>query len=1566
MKKLIIAILAALASPLAAMAASTDIAQVPVMNISGTGSIKPNIMLLLDNSGSMDWAYMPDYVGGGTISGSAGKMCRTGSSLSNGTTTCTPGYPPFMASDFNGVYYNPNVYYQPPVTASGTTYASMTSANTVGWTQVPADGYNIQNNDMFGNSTTTTNLLTGFPDKRWCNSSSVCMTNSSYNYPDSNYKTAGTIYTNPYYYNINVQEYCTDATLSVCQSVVAGSAAPAAYPVPAKVRWCNNINLTDNGSATNPSCQAKYTTTYFYPRFSVGLPGAVSYGTIAIGPTTTATKAGNGIAGVTVNGLSIISASVSTSTYAPNTAAGQQELATRLASAIIANTSTVYIACVATPNVTTSPTVSACSTYGITLGQNNLVAVIPTSSCTAAITTTNKATVCTPIYDSTYAGYTIAPTSLTLTVTPAAPAVNPTGIITFSGTTANSGSPTLNNSLAGSLTITLGGTTVYSASISLGKNKSAATVASTVATAIGTGGSIKAYVGGNAITATCASKTTSSVCLVDTTTITNGRAIAVGSLTSGGTLAIATTNTAGGAAATAAVTDSVSPLTGSTIAAGNGSPDPFTRVDIEPATTSYPKATGRTDCTAQAGVCTYAEEMTNFANWYTYYHTRMQMMKSSTGLAFSALGGSYRVGFAQLSNVGFGHAVDMLPADFSGANRTTWYSKLYASNPANGTPLREALNAIGLMYSNLSSGVISYPCQQNFTIVTTDGYWNAGTYSGGGVLNNDNSVNASRFCTKTGGCYDGKASPAMAPSLADVALYWYNGGSNTSTASLRPDLEPSVASVGTVPANSADPNTHLHMTTFTLGLGVNGYMTYEKNYDTSPVVGGDFYKLITSATGCPWNSNGTYIWPDPVGDTQTAVDDLWHAGVNGHGKYFSARDPQGVVSGLSTAIAAMAVRTGAASAAATSTPNVSQQDNDIFSATFTTVLWYGELFDQKVDPTTGNVLSALNWTSTNTLGLQVAAATDTRTIKMLDVSVNPPILKDFKYSAMNGTEQGWFNSKGSQLVQYGSLTAPNQAIANSGTNLVDWLRGQQQYADGNIYRAYTQTPATAPTNFTGTWNAGIPIVLGDIDTAKPAYLRKSLKNYSATTPNVSGYSTFVGNNATRNATVFAAANDGMLHAFDAATGSELWAYAPRITMSKLYKQAGTDYGSNHQFTVDGSPEIADVKIGGQWKTVLVGGLNAGGRGYYALDITNPAAPVALWEFCADSSICANNDPDMGFTFGNPQFGYWNNQWVVMVTSGYNNTPGADGVATPAASGVGYLYVLDVETGAKLKKISTGVGNTTTPSGFSKITSITNNPQTDPNITYVYGGDNQGNLFRFDFTDPTFATVPVVTLATLGTTQPITTRPDVSLCLAGKTLQRVVLVGTGRLLGVSDTSTTGTQSVYLVKDTGTPLNALNGNATMVKQTLSLQAGTGGTSYTITTNPVDLSLGNVNGWYTDLTLNSGERINLDPKVVFNTAVVVSNVPTSASACTVGGTSYDYQFDLCTGSYTDATTQTVGGVLSNSSAAVGFIVVKLPSGVVKMITTTADGSKTTSSVKVSKSSAPRKSGWRSVKNN
>jgi len=127
--------------------------------------------------------------------------------------------------------------------------------------------------------------------------------------------------------------------------------------------------------------------------------------------------------------------------------------------------------------------------------------------------------------------------------------------------------------------------------------------------------------------------------------------------------------------------------------------------------------------------------------------------------------------------------------------------------------------------------------------------------------------------------------------------------------------------------------------------------------------------------------------------------------------------------------------------------------------------------------------------------------------------------------------------------------------------------------------------------------------------------------------------------------------------FNATTGDEVWAYLPRFIMPGVYQLADTAYSANHRFFVDGSPETGDVfdSSANRWKTIIVGGAAAGGRGFYALDITDANTPLALWEFCADSTLCTNNDPDVGLAYGNPVIGMRpDGRWVVVLSSGLNN------------------------------------------------------------------------------------------------------------------------------------------------------------------------------------------------------------------------------------------------------------------------------------------------------------------------
>ncbi|MBS0309610.1 MAG: hypothetical protein JSS58_11670, partial [Proteobacteria bacterium] len=127
------------------------------------------------------------------------------------------------------------------------------------------------------------------------------------------------------------------------------------------------------------------------------------------------------------------------------------------------------------------------------------------------------------------------------------------------------------------------------------------------------------------------------------------------------------------------------------------------------------------------------DERQNFANWFSYYRTRINMMKSGTGFAFRSLDNHYRVGFATMNNNGGSKFLNL--ATFDATQKQNWYTMLYSTSVNNSTPLLKALSNVGRMYGNklttlngvAVSDPMQYSCQQNFTILSTDGFWNDAT-----------------------------------------------------------------------------------------------------------------------------------------------------------------------------------------------------------------------------------------------------------------------------------------------------------------------------------------------------------------------------------------------------------------------------------------------------------------------------------------------------------------------------------------------------------------------------------------------------------------------------------------------------------------------------------------------------------------------------------------------------------------------------------------------------------------------------------------------------------------------
>jgi type IV pilus assembly protein PilY1 len=764
--------------------------------------------------------------------------------------------------------------------------------------------------------------------------------------------------------------------------------------------------------------------------------------------------------------------------------------------------------------------------------------------------------------------------------------------------------------------------------------------------------------------------------------------------------------------------------------------------------------------------------------------------------------------------------------------------------------------------------------------------------------------------------------PGCANTLSDVALYYYK------TDLRDPSLQNSAGfngvdvSKNNVATTDRDPADWQHMVTYTVGLA-DGLMTWQKDYDTAEA--GDFFNIKSGATGCFWSGTGICNWPTPIEDKPPVLDDLWHAAVNSHARYFHASDPGSLADALAGSLAGIKTTPGAASAAATSAPILNETDNSIFTTGYVTGDWTGELFAKTVKVVDGNLQITPKWQAHELLDATDAA---TRNILTFDTATADKI-KPFTYDRLSATERQWVANvcvAPAKLSQCGTLSANEQATLNNGQTIVSFLRGSKANA-GKIVRERKH-------------------VLGDIVDSTPAFVSApAFKFADAVTPS---YGKFKTDQASRQKMLYVGANDGMLHAFNADTGVEVWAYVPRMLIPKMHLLADVNYARNHTFFVDGAPAVMDAFFGDTWHTVLVGGLNAGGRGFYALDVTVPSAPHALWEFCSDST-CEISDPDLGLSFGNPIITKRNGEPVVLLTSGYNNiSPG---------SGQEILYVVNLASG-RFEKVTTGSGTIENPGGLAKISAWADNFQSDNTTQYVYGGDLAGNVWRFDLTSSQTSVMPLATLSDAnGKPQPVTTRPELGFVKN----QRVVYIGTGRLLGLTDVPDLSQQTLYAFKDTGAPLGNLRTSNKLAKQTLNARDEN---TRTAVGTAVDWT--SQNGWFVDFNpgnTSPGERVNIDPQLTLGTLTVHTNVPL-ADPCSVGGESWLYQFAYDTGLYVATAPGQIVGQRLPGSTIVGFMIIGVPGLGVKEFATDALRRNPIIPVPVANGPAMgRRIGWREI---
>lgn len=457
----------------------------------------------------------------------------------------------------------------------------------------------------------------------------------------------------------------------------------------------------------------------------------------------------------------------------------------------------------------------------------------------------------------------------------------------------------------------------------------------------------------------------------------------------------------------------------------------------------------------------------------------------------------------------------------------------------------------------------------------------------------------------------------------------------------------------------------------------------------------------------------------------------------------------------------------------------------------------------------------------------------------------PPIAGATNLSTAVFTEGGL----GADAADLLGITAAELATDFAGRTIgeiIAYLRGDGSFeADGNGTAGLVFRPRPSSK-------------IGDIISSEPELFDpRSDFGYGTANASIAGsgtaYRDFLAIKRNARPTIFVGANAGILHAFDArdniAGGVELFGFIPNSSLRNMGRLVSPNY--THRYYVDGSMRIGDAYLNSSWRSVLVGSVGAGGRSVYALDVSNPAnfdAANVLWE------LNERLDPDLGTAIGRPSIALLpGNRWVAIFGNGVNS-----------ATNRAMLFVVDLASGAILRKIDTGFGSASQANGLTNV--VVTDTDRDGVADTVYGGDFQGNIWKFDLgsNTPTAWNSAYLSGATprplfvardpIGVRQPITGSLNVtSGPIPGS---RLVYFGTGTYFLNNDNVVPANpqiQSIYAIYDNGTPVTdpVTGRTTTLVQQRIVSQQGTGASqSRTTTSSPVNYTT--QRGWFMDLAV------------------------------------------------------------------------------------------------------------------
>ncbi|MBF8159575.1 pilus assembly protein [Ectopseudomonas hydrolytica] len=899
-----------------------------------------------------------------------------------------------------------------------------------------------------------------------------------------------------------------------------------------------------------------------------------------------------------------------------------------------------------------------------------------------------------------------------------------------------------------------------------------------------------------------------------------------------------------------------------------------------------------------------AAQQQNFANWYSFYRNRALATTSAAALAFYDLSSSVRLSWQGLGNCTSFTGNDTANCynnslkEYSPAHKGQLYAWLQNINFNQGTPLPAALKRAGEFLTTATpwqknpngSGNTTqntYACRASYHILMTDGMWNATT-----SMPSNFRHDAATFTLPDGRSYSERRPyfDTTAETLADLAMHYWATDLNPNLANRVPAYTPFKSGDTTTdywdPRN--DPATWQHMTNFIVGLA----LTQSLNSANVPWAGSTF-----AGTGYSNLASGTANWPAAASGSANNVYDLWHAAINSRGEFFSVDSPEAMVQAFDDILKRIADRKSTAARPAINSGQVSADENDegkVITVSYQTSYasddnWSGDVkrFEKSWNAQTNAFETAQVWSAES----QVPGWAS-RNIKIAGNSNNG--LVNFTWANAGsastvGTLAYWLNRDPEN----------SNVVDNRAQQRLEYLRGNRS-GEGSTFRQRSS-------------------VLGDFYSSTPAVVSgaRYLVNVTNALENTNTYSAFASTVASRTPRVYVGGNDGMLHAFNAKTGVEEFAFIPSSVFNKLNKLTGSNY--SHEFYVEGTPVVGDIFTGTEWRTILVGTLKAGGKSIFALDITTPGQEKLLWEF--DDSRLSESTVKMGYSFAQPTIARLHTgKWAVVIGNGYESEGNTSGKAA--------LFVIDALEGNLLKSLevqgTVGVAN-----GLS--TAKLGDFNADGVADYAYAGDLQGNVWRFDLlrsgrseSDPftreddgetaisdfkvAYGGAPLFRATFNNIPQPITSAPSLVLHPTGTGY--LVVFGTGKFFETGDKEGDKSiaQSVYGIWDKqtlGQPSSNPGINRSSLQQqsiseqtTVSAEDGTTRQGRIISSNSLDWN--SQNGWYLNLVQSDGEMVVENMSQLGRTIFMQSLVPND-DPCGDGAANWTYALNPFTGGRT-----------------------------------------------------------------